>query len=137
MTSLREYIFVKTGFKRCSSKVLAPDSLVALYKFKAPKAAFFQYNMTLHVGHSSAGPVVGGCRISTFSSDINLAFGDPNGSNAVWEDMHRTSYWKVVDYSLSVEVPSGGRRDFTWKGTHDVEGFAKKMDIQHLKLVEN
>jgi hypothetical protein len=64
--------------------------------------------------------------------------------------MHNKPFTRRSLYGLSVELPTGERRDFEWKGTHDVKGlsknthkiskkmedFAYKIDTQHLKLVD-
>jgi hypothetical protein len=89
--------------------------------------------------------------MSHLSTTIKLAFGDPSSNDVIWEDMHQTSLFAAQNhYTLSIKLPDGRRRDFEWKGTHDVyalstnanktarklDDVAYKIDSEHLKLAE-
>jgi hypothetical protein len=49
-------------------------------------------DLTLREEESDTGPIVGAVRFSMISNTIKLAFGNPDSSNAAWEDMRNKPF---------------------------------------------
>jgi len=149
--SARQYTVLRYGPAHVC-QIHGPNSSVVLYTsyIASFKTKNHKYDLTLHEGESDSGPIIGAARLSMITNTIKLAFGDPDGSSATWEDMRNKPFTRRKQYSLSIRLPTGERRVFEWKSTHNVEAlstnphsvarkmedFAYKIDSKHLKLVD-
>jgi hypothetical protein len=149
---LREYT-VMSHSSGHSSQILAANSTDLLFTchiLSFMKSKDNPYTVTIHSGDSDTGPVIGAARILPIHDDQARVRGSQQ-QRCGMEDMHHTSLFAAQNhYTLYIELPDGGRRDFEWKGTHDVHALstnanktarklddaAYKIDSEPLKLVE-
>jgi len=136
-----------------SCQILSPDSpdTILYTTHVAPiTTKNHPYNLTLHAGLTDDTPILGAVRLSVLTNTIKLSFGDPSSPTTTWEDMRNKPFTPRNQYTFSLAIPSGERRVYEWKGTHDVknqsaqpersanrkmEELAFKIDARHLKMV--
>jgi hypothetical protein len=133
--SARECTVMRHGLWR-TYQVFAPNSADVLYTSQITNTTTKnrQYDLTLHDGDSNAGPTAGAARFSIITNTIKLASGDPDGSSVLWEDIRNKPFARRNVYSFSIELPTGERRNFEWKGTHDVKGISKNIHTFSKKM---
>ncbi|KUJ16557.1 uncharacterized protein LY89DRAFT_719253 [Mollisia scopiformis] len=148
---IRQYTIANSK-NRHVHHVFEPSSSIALYTIHTGniKTKNHKYNLTIHSGCSEQDPIVGAARLSMITNTIKLTFGDPETKCPRWEDMERKLWVGKNQYMLCIDLPTGERRLFEWRMTHDVhdipqspfafvrkvDAFTYKIDHRHLKLVD-
>jgi hypothetical protein len=149
--TIRQYKVAKTEYPHVH-QIYEPSASIPLYTAYTPnsKTKDHKYDLVIYSGCSNLDAIIGAARLSAITNKIKLAFGDPEGPYPIWEDMKRKPFTGKNQYGLCVELPSGERRLFEWKSTHDVhnfsdnpfsfarkiDGFSYRVDHRHLKLVD-
>jgi hypothetical protein len=131
MISIKEYIVHASTWKLGKFTILDVDS-PAFYTCRSP-LSFTPATIELREGAS--GPVVCAAHVPWFSRTIRVAFEDPTNVTAAWGNMRSSSLFKANAYEFSWTLPTGIKHEFEWKGTHNVEGFIRKFDDRHIKLM--
>lgn len=80
-------------------------------------------DVTLHVGEEKTGPIKAACKFVNFSSGSKMCLGNPNETNAIWEDLTKESHdHSKYRWEMSVDSHGygGARKGFLWKRTRTV-----------------
>jgi hypothetical protein len=148
MSTTTKYEIVTEGILRNKAHIIPMNSSgLASQSKNCPKFTLFipvftahKHTMTLHSGADTSTPILGTVDMSLISSTIKLTFGSPGSVTAVFEVMSPKSALYGNDFTFSVEMGDGARKEFMWVRSADfVEavGFGTaKEDWLHMKLVD-
>jgi hypothetical protein len=117
-------------------QVIDSASLEPLYTLSATRLA---KTMTVYHGAKPSGLELGSCKFG-FLSDIDLTLGSAKkGTQLVTKMTNKNRLFKTNTFAVHLPVGGGAssqKREFRWKGTHDVPGLAAAQDYLHKKLVD-
>lgn len=109
---------IKSSFFGGHYEIRPRDSEQLVYYVNCLSFTLSRPSVIVHAGSSTAGRVVGGCKLKSFSRDIEVGLGDLNQPASVkWERMLYTGVWSHR-YAFRVAFGSGRPQNFTWKRTH-------------------
>jgi hypothetical protein len=148
MSTTKKYEVVMEGILRNKAHIITMNNSglasqpISIPKFtlSIPVFTAHKHTMTLHSGFDTHTSVLGTVDMSLISSTIKLSFGDPDTSTVVFEVMSPKSALYGNDFTFSVEMEDGARREFMWVRSPDfvetVGPGTVKEDWLHMKLLD-
>jgi hypothetical protein len=145
MSATKKYEVVMKDILRNKAHIVPINSGLASQPISIPKFTLsipvftaHKHTMTLHSGFDTHTPVLGTVDMSLISSTIKLYFGKP--ATVVWEVMSPKSALYGNDFTFSVEIGDGARKEFMWVRSPDfvetVGPGTAKEDWLHMKLLD-